>query len=534
MTKGVIEEVEFPVVYDILVAAELGALLRECKVPGLTVTEKSGQVATNQDELERILEEVGDKYAFAGAIKRFREVSKALGTYLLPIIEDCAPDHTLKVEFNAHSIETGRFNAPSSKNPKVDGGTSLPFHGIPATYDPKRPECMARIRECIIARPGKYIVAIDFSGVELRIVTNLSGEPRWLREFFHCTGCDKVFPGGDGTETPPAPPAYCPDCGSDRIGDLHTLTGVALFGEAATHQADWKDKRKDAKAVNFALVYGGGGNAVVTSIGCDKAEGWRLKEQFDKTYRVLAMWWKDQVKFAKEHKFVRTAFGRRYPLPDIDHEMGGFRSKAERNAVNGPVQGLSADITKLAMGLIYKECKARGWLEKVHMLITMHDELVFEIDKDILEEAIDLFLEIMCRNSALLRLKFPVPLTSDVEIGHSWIVPWHLGKMRHKGECVPELAGCFKGLRVKGDRNPDVVEAGGVAKEAVKKTQVIYQISTFGTGEVERMATFLSKSITPGGSPLKVVGPTGDDLTGLFSSVWGGTVPEVEGPNESS
>jgi DNA polymerase I-like protein with 3'-5' exonuclease and polymerase domains len=526
--KGTSEDVDFPLVYDVLVPQELGSLLRECKVPGLTVTERSGQVATNQEELERVLEEVGDRYPFAAKIKRFREVSKALSTYLLPIIEDCAPDGSLRANFNAHQIDTGRFNAPSSKDPRVDGGTRFPFHGTPATYDPKRPECLARIRECIISRPGKFIAAIDFSGVELRIVTNLSYEPKWLREFFHCSGCDKMFHAGDGSETPEAPPPFCPDCGSDKIGDLHTLTGLSLYGEEAPKKEEWKALRGYAKACNFALCYGGGGNAVVTSIGCDKAEGWRIKDQFDKTYKVLSNWWKEQHKFAKKHKFVVTAFGRRYPVPDIDHEQGGFRSKAERNAVNGPVQATSADITKLAMGLVYKECKRRGWLEKVHMLITMHDELVFEIDGDILEEAIDTFVQIMCRNPALLRLKWPIPLTSDVEIGKTWMVPWDLKKMRRTGECPPELAGCFKNMKVKekgekGKETPNPVKI----LVAEKKTRV-FKITTFSIGEVNTLAQVLFAGAGKTPANLKVEGPEGEDLTALFMTMWGGPLPEVE------
>lgn len=527
--KGTSEEVQFPEVYDILVPEVLGLLLRECKVPGLTVTEKSGQVATNKEEIERILEEVGDKYPFAGKIKKFRDVSKALGTYLLPIIEDCAPDHTLAARFNAFTIDTGRFNAPSSKHPEVDGGTRFPFHGTPATYDPKRPECLSRIRECIISRPGKFIVAIDFSGVELRIATNLSHEPKWLREFFHCASCDRMFPGSDGTCTPMPPPPYCPDCGSDKIGDLHTLTGISIYGEDAPKRPEWKALRGYAKGTNFALVYGGGGNAVVLALKgeIDKSEGWRIKELFDKTYRVLSAWWTEQHKFAKKYKFVVTAFGRRYPVPDIDSELGGFRSKAERNAVNGPVQATSADITKLAMGLIHKECKKRGWLEKVHMLITMHDELVFEIDKDILEEACDTFVQIMCRNAALLHLKWPVPLTSDVEIGKNWMVPWDLKKIRHKKEVPPELEGCFKGIGVKVKEAEPPPPPPGWKDPRAKATRV-YKLPGFTLGEVDKLAHMLTV-VPTNPSNLRVEGPNGEDLTSMLMVAWGGVLPDVEG-----
>lgn len=205
--------------------------------------------------------------------------------------------------------------------------------------------------------------------------------------------------------------------------------------------------------------------------------------------------------------------------------MGGFRSKAERNAVNGPIQGNSADITKLAMGLIYKECKKRGWLEKVHMLVTMHDELVFEIDKDILEEAIDIFVNIMCRNPALLRLKWPVPLTSDVEMGYSWMVPWDLKKIRHTGKCPPELEGCFNGTTVKSSSKEEV------KVKTKTSTMRIYKILAFTLGAVEGVAAMIARARdAKPSSPavLKVEGPEGEDLTGMLQVVWGGPLPEVE------
>lgn len=522
-TKGATEDVAFPIVYDLLSPQQLGQLLRECKVPGLSVTEKSGQVSTSQDELDRVLEEQGNKFPFAGKIKRFREVAKALSTYLLPIIEDCAPDGSLRANFNAHKIDTGRFNAPSSKNPKLDGGTRFPFHGTPATYDPNRPECLGRIRECIISRPGKKFVSIDFSGVELRIVTNLSKEPKWLREFFHCSGCDHMFDSGDGESTPEAPPPFCPVCGSDKIGDLHTLTALSIYGDDAIKRPDWKVLRGNAKATNFALCYGGGGNAVDASTGCGKQEGWRIKDQFDKTYRGLANWWKYQHAYAKKFKYVVTAFGRRYPLPDIDSELGGFRSKAERNSTNGPIQGTSADITKLAMGLIYKECKKRDWLDKVHLLITMHDELDFEIDDDILAEAIESFLVIMNRNPALLRLKWPVPLTSDVELGLNWMVPWGLNKIRKSGKWPKELLGLFP------DSDSAAPSEEKPSEPKPKKTEAVrvYKIESFSTSEIEPLAQLMTTKPEHPAS-LKVEGPHGEDLTSVLMTAWGGLLPEVE------
>jgi hypothetical protein len=99
--------------------------------------------------------------------------------------------------------------------------------------------------------------------------------------------------------------------------------------------------------------------------------------------------------------------------------------------VNGPVQGSSADFTKLAMALVYQECKKRGWLERVYMTITIHDELVFEIEEGLAEEAVHVLCEVMTTNKTVQRLKLAVPLTVDVEFGDDWTVPNDLTKLRY-------------------------------------------------------------------------------------------------------
>ena len=213
------------------------------------------------------------------------------------------------------------------------------------------------------------------------------------------------------------------DAGEQECVDLHVGSETHLY---------WANGFSSHNSCNFAMCYGGGGSAAQRAVGVDKNEGWRIKNQFDKTYTGLEHWWKLTKKFAKQHAFVRTAFNRKYPLPDINSTDGFWASKAERNATNGPVQGSSADITKTAMAFIYRECKNRGWLDKCQMIITMHDELVFEIDGDILEEAIHVLVPIMTRNQYILAMKWPVPLTCDVEIGDHWAVPWDLNAMRYK------------------------------------------------------------------------------------------------------
>ena len=445
--KKVAEDIDFPVVYDVLKPEELGLLLRELGVGGLKATEKSGQVKTSADELDRVVEEAGEDFPFIGKVKRFREVAKAIASNLMPLYEytdpSRSPDGRIRVNFEAFKVDTGRFSTPGKEGRAGFTGT-IPWNlqSIPAGYDPRRPECSTRLRECIRAPKGRILFAIDYSGEELRVVTNLSGEPMWVREFFRCSGCDHEFDRGATIPPPPEPPPpFCPKCGSDKIGDLHTLTALSVYGEAIKADKEmFKQRRKEAKGVNFGLCYGGGGKAVQWATGCSKEEGWRIKRQFDATYKTLFAWWKTQHDLARRTKHVLTAFNRRYPLPDIESADDGFRAKAERNAVNGPVQGTGADIMKFAMGLIYLECKRRGWLDRVRMIITIHDELVFEIDEDVVAEALPVIKHTMLRR-VIEKMPWRVPLTCDIEAGYDWTVPWNITEMEYgKDDVAPEIA----------------------------------------------------------------------------------------------
>lgn len=245
---------EWPPVYDVNSPAQLGLMFEEMGVPGLKRTEKSGQVKTSKDELDRIIDEAGASFPFMGRVKRFREVSKALTSYLMPMLTDCEPgSHLIRINFQGHKVDTGRFSTPSKDTDrnKMQGWPTVNLQGLPSTYDPKRPECMARIRECITARRlDKYLVAIDYSGVELRLVTNLSKEPLWLKEFFRCSTCGRTFDQGNGAETPPPPPSRCPNCGGDKIGDLHTLTAISIYGTDAPNLPNWKKLRGNAKCIH--------------------------------------------------------------------------------------------------------------------------------------------------------------------------------------------------------------------------------------------------------------------------------------------
>jgi len=491
------EEVVFEYKYDILSSQQLGMMFRELEVPNLQTT-ASGQVATGADVLDEVIEEASDTFPFVRKIKRLRELAKALGQYLIPMKEDIADDGTLKPKFNQFGADTGRFSCGTTSRPweTKDGGCRVPFQGIPSGYDPKRPMITSRLRECIAVRnPDHYLVAIDYAGVELRIVTNISQEPLWIEEFFRCSSCNRKYTkerGEDGF--PIIPPAIC-ICGSDKIGDLHTLTAVAFYGEEAKKRPDWKALRGNAKGVNFALCYGGTGKAVVRTISCTQEEGDEKYQTFTKTYKGLTKWWKKEVDFAKENGYVLTAFGRRMLMPDIKSKEFSLRSKDERKAVNSPVQGTSADITKIAMSLIYENVKKRNWFDKLMMILTVHDEIVFEIHKDIIGEAIPLLCDIMVRNKALQNKNWIVPLTVDVEIGKDWSVPYDLKELREgKGE-DEFLVNAFK-VDHSGQPKPKVLNETTLSTEQEEKAKhyEIYELSELSHSETDRLSEWIKNN----------------------------------------
>ena len=246
--------VEWRPVYDLFAPAQLGEMFDECGVPGLSKTEKSGQVATGADILDKVIAGAGTKFPWMSDVTQFRQNCTTLSNYLVPMINGTPEDGWIRINFNGHKVDTGRFSTPTrDKNrPIIVGWPKFNLQSIPATYndpDHPRPEAMLRLRECFIAPPGFFIVACDFSGEELRIVTNLSREPIWVQAFFQCIDCGKEFEKGAKEDWPPPPPPdKCPVCGG-KTGDLHSVTGDALFpGKRGNVPADtWKALRNDSK-----------------------------------------------------------------------------------------------------------------------------------------------------------------------------------------------------------------------------------------------------------------------------------------------
>jgi len=198
--------------------------------------EKSNQYKTDADTLEKLVEEHPNINPILLVIVKYRQVEKVIGTYLEGMLNNCDHNHELRYQFKQTGAPTGRFTAPAGKPKHGYGG--IPIHGIPATYDAKKPKVATALRRAFVAREGYTMVKIDFAGEELRIVTNLSREPVWIKEF------------NEGT------------------GDLHTITAKAFFGPEIT-----KQQRQMGKCVHpDTIVFSGGQYKTLQSLGSFPSE----------------------------------------------------------------------------------------------------------------------------------------------------------------------------------------------------------------------------------------------------------------------
>jgi len=362
--------------------------------PKPEVNEKSGWHKTDADTLEGLVEGSNVNPVLLTIVK-YRQVEKVIGTYLESMTKNCDANDEARIQFKQHGAATGRISAPAGK--PEHGFCGFPPHGIPGTYDEKKPKVATALRQAFKARPGYTMAKVDFAGEELRIVTNLSKEPVWIKEF------------------------------KEGTGDLHSITARAFFNK----QEITKQERQQGKIANFSLVYGGGAQAIMRATGCSQQEGARRKSNFDKAMPVFAQWVKGQKAFVKAKKGIKTPFGRWIYIPEIDSQLpDGSPNKpliaaAERWSINYPIQGAGADIMKMALVLLHKEFYKLGWIQAdlIRMLMTVHDEIVFEIRHEGVEAGF--FQKAMHVIEALMTLpgrlvKWEVPLEVEPLIDTTW------------------------------------------------------------------------------------------------------------------
>jgi DNA polymerase-1 len=329
---------------------------------GLPVIKKTKSARSTDSD---VLEELGDNHDLPKVILEHRQLSKLKGTYL-----DALPKQVNKKTQRVHTIynqavaATGRL---SSSDPNLQN--------IPIRTDVGR-----RIRNAFIPEEGWFLMSADYSQIELRVLAHLSDDPELIDAF-------------------------------SKDEDVHIRTATALFDVKPEEVT--RDQRGQAKTVNYAVIYGQSHVALARNLGIERREAMRYIDAFFARYAGVKNYMDHVILDARRTGSVRTLLGRRRELPDLGSRNRSLRNAAERIARNTPIQGSAADIMKLAMIAISRELHARNM--KSRMLITVHDELVFETPP---AEKDDLRALVVARMGDPLPLK--VPLLVESGFGKSW------------------------------------------------------------------------------------------------------------------
>ena len=334
-----------------------------------------GARTTREEELLKL----SDQHPIIADVLGYRELQKLLSTYIEKMPGLIAVDHRLHAEFLQSGTVTGRMGC---QNPNLQN--------IPIKTDLGR-----RIREAFAAPPGFLLASLDYSQIELRIAAGLSGDEKLIR----------VFKTG---------------------GDVHTAVASEVFG-VPPEMVDYEMRRR-AKVINFGILYGMGVNALRANLGASvtREEAAEFLSEYFKNFSGLARYIERTKAEAAKNGYTETVFGRRRYFSGFRSALPNLRAQAERMAINAPMQGTQADIIKLAMveadALIEKE----GWREKVKLVLQVHDELVYEIEIDIAEDAARKIRDVMESVAPQKKLS-DVPIVAEIAVGQNW------GEMKRLG-----------------------------------------------------------------------------------------------------
>tara|TARA_Y100000813_G_scaffold198532_1_gene187262 strand:- start:3972 stop:6704 length:2733 start_codon:yes stop_codon:yes gene_type:complete len=350
--------------FNIASPKQLGVILFDkLKIEENPKKTKSGQYSTG----EEILLKLSKKNKIVDLILEFREYKKLLSTYISALPEMVSPsDGLIHTDYAQAVTATGRL---SSNKPNLQN--------IPIRTDLGR-----ETRSAFISRnDGDFILAADYSQIELRIIAAFSGDPEMISAF-------------------------------QNEKDIHSITASKVFNVPLNDVSS--DMRRRAKEVNFGIIYGISPFGLSQNLDIPRSEAKEIIDSYFTEFKLVKEYMDNSIKKAKDKKYVETILGRRRYLRDIDSRNFTLRGFAERNAINSPIQGSAADIIKLAM------IKISDWMEreqiKSKMIMQVHDELVFDVvksEKDEMEKNIKKIMENV--------IKIDVPLTVEIGIGKTWL-----------------------------------------------------------------------------------------------------------------
>jgi DNA polymerase-1 len=329
-----------------------------------------GARSTRESELDKLL----GVHPIIESILKYREVSKLLSTYIDVMPKLVGDDGRLHATFNPRGAVTGRF---SSENPNLQ---NLPI----------KSELGKNIRHAFIAEAGYELVSFDYSQIELRIAALLSQDPTFL----------EIFNSGK---------------------DVHAAVASRVFG--VEEKDVTPEMRRRAKVINFGILYGMGVTALKQNLGTDRKEAQAFYDAYFLQFPRLANYLEETREFARKHGYTVTLFGRKRIFKDMHSPLPFIKAMAERMAINAPIQGTAtADIIKLAIIDVDQALVKKGLKDDAHLIMQVHDELVFEVKKEKVEDFILIAQEKMCSviPEEFLEGKVSVPLLVGIGRGRDY------------------------------------------------------------------------------------------------------------------
>ena len=319
-----------------------------------------------------VLEELGEDNPIIKEIMAYRELQKLLSTYIDVIPDMAGGDNRLHAKFLQNGSTTGRF---SSTDPNLQ---NLPI----------KTELGRRIRTGFVAGRGYKLVAFDYSQIELRVAAMLSKDKK-MTQIFH-----------EGK-------------------DIHAGVASFVFGVPLV-KVD-SEMRRQAKVINFGIIYGMGVTSLRKNLGGTREEAQKFYDNYFNQFSGVRDYLEEVKAFALKNNYTETLFGRRRYFPNINSRIPFLKNMAERTATNAPIQGTAADIIKLAIRYAFEDLKKEGLLEKAHLVLQIHDELVYEVEENVLDKVSGIIKNAMenVLQRSYMHLKTDIPLSVHSGFGNN-------------------------------------------------------------------------------------------------------------------
>jgi DNA polymerase-1 len=350
--------------FNIQSPKQLGEILYE----RLKITENVRKTATKQySTAEDVLVKLAHKHPIVQTVLDYRSLTKLKSTYVdvLPTLVNPVTGR-VHTSYNQAVAATGRL---SSNNPNLQ---NIPI----------RTERGREIRKAFVPRGEEFtLLSADYSQIELRIIASISNDEGMMAAF------------RDGM-------------------DIHTATAATIYGISPEEVT--RDQRRNAKSVNFGIIYGISAFGLSENIGISRKEAGEIIDQYFAKFPGIKKYMDETIRFAREHEYVETIMGRRRYIRDINSANGVMRGFAERNAINAPIQGSAADMIKIAMIRIHDEFQRKQL--KSRMILQVHDELIFDAHRDETETVKSVVRECM-QNAILMK----VPIEVEMNTGANWL-----------------------------------------------------------------------------------------------------------------